>query len=225
MQLDSSQTAGAYAGGNSLSQTISLTSGVQYHLTFYMSAEAGLGQATTTLAVILNGGGFSNFMTSFTVSATGTDTKSDDGRLGAANTRFQAHRHRKRYADISRHLHAERHQLERVAGQRGSGERPGNSKWHCRRGLLPRAGADEKTRPIPSYSGSHPPAIAAGISFKGISTAQSRSLQTSIAFFGVVLLSFGRDLAPGHEEQQQSPQNSVVRMRRFPRYHSDVVAG
>jgi hypothetical protein len=80
MQLDSSTTPGAYAGGNSLSQTISLTSGVEYHLTFYMSAEAARGQATTsTLAVILNGGGFSNFTTSFTASATGTDTKATTG--------------------------------------------------------------------------------------------------------------------------------------------------
>jgi hypothetical protein len=76
MQLDSSTTPGAYAGGNSLSQTVSLTSGVQYQLTFYMSAEAARGQATTsTLNVILNGGGFSNFTNSFTASAPGTDTK------------------------------------------------------------------------------------------------------------------------------------------------------
>jgi hypothetical protein len=76
MQLDSSQTANAYAGGNTLSQTISLTSGVQYQLTFYMSAEAARGVATTsTLNLILNGGGFSNFTTSFTASAPGTDTK------------------------------------------------------------------------------------------------------------------------------------------------------
>ena len=76
VQLDSSQTTGAYAGGNSLSQTISLTSGTQYHLTFCMSAEAARGVATTaTLNVILNGGGFSNFTTTFTASAPGTDTK------------------------------------------------------------------------------------------------------------------------------------------------------
>lgn len=76
VQLDSSQTTGAYAGGNSLSQTLSLTSGVTYHLTFYMSAEAARGVATTsTLNVILNGGGFSNFTTTFTASAPGTDTK------------------------------------------------------------------------------------------------------------------------------------------------------
>jgi hypothetical protein len=76
MQLDSSQTTGAYAGGNSLSQTVSLTSGSQYHLSFYMSAEAARGVTTTsTLNVILNGGGFSNFTTTFTASAPGTDTK------------------------------------------------------------------------------------------------------------------------------------------------------
>lgn len=76
MQLDSSTTANAYAGGNSLSQTISLTSGVQYQLTFYMSAEAARGVATTsTLNVILNGGGFGNFTTAFTAGAPGNDTK------------------------------------------------------------------------------------------------------------------------------------------------------
>lgn len=80
MQLDSSQTANAYAGGNSLSQTISLAAGTQYHLTFYMSAEAARGVSTTsTLNVILNGGGFSNFTTSFTATATGTDTKATTG--------------------------------------------------------------------------------------------------------------------------------------------------
>ena len=80
MQLDSSTTTNAYAGGNSLSQTISLTSGTQYHLTFYMSAEAARGVATTsTLNVILNGGGFSNFTTTFTASAPGTDTKATTG--------------------------------------------------------------------------------------------------------------------------------------------------
>jgi hypothetical protein len=76
MQLDSSTTSNPYAGGNSLSQTISLTSGLQYQLTFYMSAEAARGVATSsTLNVILNGGGFSNFTTAFTASAPGTDTK------------------------------------------------------------------------------------------------------------------------------------------------------
>jgi hypothetical protein len=80
VQLDSSTTTNAYAGGNSLSQTLSLTSGVQYHLTFYMSAEAARGVATTsTLNVILNGGGFSNFTTSFTASNPGTDTKATKG--------------------------------------------------------------------------------------------------------------------------------------------------
>jgi hypothetical protein len=76
MQLDSSQTTNAFAGGNSLSQTISLTAGTQYHLSFYMSAEAARGVATTsTLNVILNGGGFSNFTSAFTASAPGNDTK------------------------------------------------------------------------------------------------------------------------------------------------------
>ena len=76
MQLDSSTTSNSYAGGNSLSQTISLTSGLQYQLTFYMSAEAARGVATSsTLNVILNGGGFSNFTTAFTANAPGTDTK------------------------------------------------------------------------------------------------------------------------------------------------------
>lgn len=76
MQLDSSQTTNAYAGGNALSQTVNLTANVTYQLSFYLSAEAARGQVTTsTLDVILNGGGFTNSTTVFTASRTGTDTK------------------------------------------------------------------------------------------------------------------------------------------------------
>lgn len=76
MQLDSSQTTNPYAGGNTLSQTVSLTANVTYRLTFYLSAEAARGQATTSvLDVILDGGGFTSSTTAFTASRTGTDTK------------------------------------------------------------------------------------------------------------------------------------------------------
>jgi hypothetical protein len=76
IQLDSSQTTDLYAVGNSVSQTVNLTAGLAYQLTFYMSAEAARGQPVTSkLDVILNGGGFSNFTTEFTATRPGNDTK------------------------------------------------------------------------------------------------------------------------------------------------------
>ena len=77
VQLDSSTTTNPYSSNNSQSQTVTLTANVTYHLTFYMSAEAARGQPTTsTLDVILNGGGFSNSTSEFQASRTGSDTKS-----------------------------------------------------------------------------------------------------------------------------------------------------
>ena len=76
VQLDSSTTTDPYSSNNSLAQTVNLTANVTYHLSFYMSAEAARGQPTTsTLDVILDGGGFSGFTTQFQASRTGTDTK------------------------------------------------------------------------------------------------------------------------------------------------------
>jgi hypothetical protein len=76
VQLDSSTNTSPYSSSNSLSQTVNLTANVVYHLSFYMSAEAARGLATTsTLDLILNGGGFSNFTNEFQASRTGTDTK------------------------------------------------------------------------------------------------------------------------------------------------------
>lgn len=62
VQLDSSDTAAFYSTGASLSQTVALTAGVSYLLTFYMSAETnGAGTPVTSqINVILNGGGFAN---------------------------------------------------------------------------------------------------------------------------------------------------------------------
>jgi hypothetical protein len=76
IQLDSSQTTDLYAVGNSVSQTVNLTAGLAYQLTFYMSAEAARGQPVTSkLDVILNGGGFTNFATEFAATRPGDDTK------------------------------------------------------------------------------------------------------------------------------------------------------
>jgi Protein of unknown function (DUF642) len=76
IQLDSSQTTDLYTVGNSVSQTVNLTAGLAYQLTFYMSAEAARGQPVTSkLDVILNGSGFTNFTTEFTASRPGNDTK------------------------------------------------------------------------------------------------------------------------------------------------------
>jgi hypothetical protein len=76
IQLDSSQTTDLYAVGNSVNQTVNLTAGLAYQLTFYLSAEAARGQpVTSTLDVILNGGGFTNFTTEFTATRPGNDTK------------------------------------------------------------------------------------------------------------------------------------------------------
>jgi hypothetical protein len=68
VQIDSSTEAlPAYTVGGSLSQTVSLTAGVPYVLSFYISAEVdtvdinGVQVATTTqVNVLLNGGGFAN---------------------------------------------------------------------------------------------------------------------------------------------------------------------
>lgn len=76
IQLDSSQTPDLYTLGNSISQTVNLTAGLAYQLTFYMSAEAARGQpVTSNLNVILNGAGFTNFITAFTATRPGNDTK------------------------------------------------------------------------------------------------------------------------------------------------------
>jgi len=76
IQLDSSTTPDLYTLGNSISQTVNLTAGLAYQLTFYMSAEAARGQpVTSNLNVILNGAGFTNFTTAFMVTRPGTDTK------------------------------------------------------------------------------------------------------------------------------------------------------
>lgn len=76
IQLDSSQTPDLYTVGNSLNQTVNLTAGLAYQLTFYMSAEAARGQPVTSkLDVILNGAGFTNFATEFTATRPGDDTK------------------------------------------------------------------------------------------------------------------------------------------------------
>ncbi len=79
VQLDSSNTAANYTTGGSLSQTVSLVAGVNYVLTFYMSAEVGHAAqqgstpVTSQINVILNGGGFSNNTTSFQASWNGAD--------------------------------------------------------------------------------------------------------------------------------------------------------